>query len=109
MYKVLTIAQEDEMLVLQTENDISSQIFWVLTTPNNKVPIENLAVCKDEEGIYEFKYFFANKKQIDRITNEMYELEVNSPDIELGFKNFQQFTRCLLEKKSLSEILKENH
>ena len=109
MYKLLTIAQEDEMLVLQMENDISSQIFWVLTTPNNKVPIENLTVYKVEEGFHEFKYFFANKKQIKRINDEMYELGMNSSDIEFEFKNFQQFTRCLLENKSVSEILKENH
>lgn len=109
MYRLLTMAQEDEMLILQMENDVSRQIFWVLTTPNNKIPIENLTARKDEEDIYEFKYLFANKKQINRVTNEMYELEVNSPDIVFEFKNFQHFTRCLLENKSVSEILKENH
>ena len=109
MYRLLTMVQEDEMLILQMENDVSSQIFWVLTTPSNKVPIENLTVCKDKEGINEFKYFFANKKQIKRINDEMYELEINSSGIEFEFKNFQQFTRCLLENKSVSEILKESH
>ena len=32
MYRLLTMVQEDEMLILQMENDVSSQIFWVLNT-----------------------------------------------------------------------------
>lgn len=108
MYKLLTVAQEDELIILHMMLGTSNRIYWVLTTTENKTPVENFSLKEQEGTVDEFKYFYANKKQIQRIFDEICELELNQDDTNINFTNFHQFVRCLLENKSVSEILKEN-
>ena len=108
MYRLLTVAQEDELIILHMKLGESDRIYWVLTTPENKAPIENFSLKELEGTIDEFKCFYANKEQIKRIFDEICELELNQTDSDINFTNFHQFVRCLLENKSVSEILKEN-
>lgn len=108
MYKLLTVAQEDELIILHMMSGASNRIYWVLTTTENKTPVENFSLKEQEGTVDEFKYFYANKKQIQRIFDEICELELNQADTNINFTNFHQFVRCLLENKAVSEILKEN-
>lgn len=108
MYKFLTLKKEEEILILHMMLGASNRIYWALTTPENKAAIEDF-FFKEQEGIVdEFKCFYANKEQIQRIFDEICELELSQFDIDINFTNFHQFVRCLLENKSVSEILKEN-
>lgn len=108
MYKLLTVAQEDELIILHMMLGASNRIYWALTTPENKSAVEDFGLKELEGKIDEFKCFYANKEQIQRIYDEIYELELNQADTNINFTNFHQFVRCLLENKSVSEILKEN-
>lgn len=108
MYKLLTMAQDEDSLIFNLSTEESKHIYWCLTTNDNKVPIENLTTYKEEAAIDEFEYFFVSKKQIQRIADEICDLEANNTTVEIVFTNFHQLVRCLLEKKTVAEILKEN-
>lgn len=108
MYKFLTLKKEEEILILHMMLGASNRIYWALTTPENKEIVEDFGLKELEGKVDEFKCFYANKEQIQRIFDEICELELNQFDIDINFTNFHQFVRCLLENKSVSEILKEN-
>lgn len=108
MYKFLTMKKEEEILILHMMLGASNRIYWALTTPENKEITEDFSLKELEGKVDEFKCFYANKEQIQRIFDEICELELNQTNTDTYFTNFHQFVLCLLENKSVSEILKEN-
>lgn len=107
MYKLITMAQDEECLIFNLQVGDLKHIYWCLTTIENKTPIENLASYKEDAAIDEFKYCYADKEQIERIADEIYTREANN--LEIKFLDFNQLRTCINENKSILDIIQENN
>lgn len=107
MYKLITMAQDEECLIFNLHTGDLKYIYWCLTTIDNKTPIENLTSYKQDETIDEFEYCYADKEQLERIADEIFTREADG--LEIRFLDFNQLRNCIVENKSILDIIRENN
>lgn len=106
MYRYLNMAQEEEALIFNLQVGDLKQIYWCLTTLNNKEPIENLTSYKGASAFDEFKYLYINQERIKQIVDEICTAE--SMGLDIKFLDFNQFKHYVESNKTLSDINLEN-
>ena len=107
VYKLITMAQDEECLIFNLHTGDLKHIYWCLTTTDNKTPIENLTSYKQDAAIDEFEYCYVDKEQLERIADEIFAREANG--LEIRFLDFNQLRRCIVENKSILDIIRENN